>query len=77
MKIQKFTVIKADSGVEWIAKRVTGAHNRSIALKAGEVTLTGGKISGGQFISDTTGVEVSNVPDLILHAQLPGHPGFG
>jgi hypothetical protein len=73
METQKFNVLGAESNIEWIGKKVTGAHNGTIAVKTGELTLIDGNLTGGKFIADTTSITVLNVPDAALHAQLLAH----
>ncbi|WP_431209478.1 hypothetical protein ACQ86N_25310 [Puia sp. P3] len=43
MKQQKFDIVVAQSNIDWVGRKVTGAHNGTIALKDGELTLTDGR----------------------------------
>jgi polyisoprenoid-binding protein YceI len=73
MKIQKFEIVSAQSNIDWAGRKVTGAHKGNIAFKAGSLTLTDGKLSGGKFIIDTTSIKILDLTDLTTNAQLAGH----
>jgi polyisoprenoid-binding protein YceI len=73
MKNQKFVIVTSQSNIDWVGKKVTGAHNGIIAIKAGEVTLNDGKLAGGKFIIDTTSIKILDVSDADLNAQFWGH----
>src|SRR6266550_160883 len=53
MKIQKFKIVSTQSNIDWVGKKVTAAHNGTIAVKEGEIVLTDGKLTGGRFVIDT------------------------
>lgn len=73
MKTQKFEVVTAQSIIEWTGRKVTGAHNGTIALKQGMLTLTDGLLSGGKFIIDTTSIKILDITDPATNAQFAGH----
>ncbi len=73
MGTQKFDIISAQSKIDWIGKKVTGAHNGSIAIKDGSFTLTDGKLTGGKFIIDTTTIKILDITDPATNAQFAGH----
>ena len=73
MKTQKFELIPAQSHIDWIGKKVTGAHNGTIAVKAGSLILTNGQLSGGSLIIDTTSIKILDVTDPATNAQFAGH----
>jgi polyisoprenoid-binding protein YceI len=73
MKTQKFSIVSAQSNIDWVGKKVTGAHNGNIAIKRGELILTDGKLSGGEFIIDTTSIKILDVTDPATNAQFAGH----
>jgi hypothetical protein len=62
MKNQKFAIITPQSNIGWVGKKVTGAHNGTIAIKEGEVIL-----------NDTTSIKILDVTDPDLNAQFWGH----
>jgi len=73
MKTQKFEVIAAESNVDWVGKKITGTHNGTIDVKAGEVILNDGKLESGTFIIDTTSIKILDVADPATNAQFWGH----
>lgn len=73
MKTQKFQIVSTQSNINWVGKKVTGAHNGTIGVKAGTLTLTDGKLSGGEFSIDTTSIKILDVTDPATNAQFAGH----
>lgn len=73
METQKFKIVSAQSNIDWVGKKVTGAHNGTIAVKEGEVILNDGKLTGGKFIIDTTSIKILDVTDPATNAQFAGH----
>lgn len=73
MKTQVFEIIAAQSNIDWVGRKVTGAHNGTIAVKWGEVVLTDDKITGGIFVIDTTSIKILDVTDPATNAQFAGH----
>ena len=73
MKTQKFQIESSQSNINWVGKKVTGAHNGTISIKAGTLTLTDGKLTGGEFSIDTTSIKILDVTDPAANAQFAGH----
>ncbi|TWF42248.1 polyisoprenoid-binding protein YceI [Chitinophaga polysaccharea] len=73
MKTQKFNITVAQSKIDWVGKKVTGAHNGTIQLKAGELSLTDGQITAGRFVVDTTSIKILDITDPATNAQFAGH----
>jgi len=73
MENQKFTIESAQSNIDWVGRKVTGAHNGTIGIKSGWLTLTNDKLTGGQFIIDTTSINILDVTDPATNAQFAGH----
>jgi len=73
MENQKFTIESAQSNIDWIGRKVTGAHNGTIAIKSGWLNLNNDKLTGGQFIIDTTSINILDVTDPATNAQFFGH----
>lgn len=73
MENQKFSIVPAQSNIDWLGKKVTGAHHGSIAVKAGEILITDGKLAGGKFIIDTTSIKILDITDPATTAQFAGH----
>jgi len=73
METQKFEIVSAQSNIEWVGRKVTGAHNGTIAIKQGKLVLTDGKLSGGKFTIDTASIKILDVTDPVTNAQFAGH----
>jgi polyisoprenoid-binding protein YceI len=56
-----------------VGRKVTGAHNGTIAVKEGEFILNDGKLAGGKFTIDTTSIKILDVTDPATNAQFAGH----
>lgn len=75
MKQQTFRIETAKSNIDWVGRKVTGAHNGTIALKQGELTLSEGQISGGSFVIDMGSIRILDIADPATNAQFAGHLG--
>ena len=73
MENQKFVIVSTQSNIDWVGKKVTGAHNGTIAVKEGELILKGGNLAGGKFVIDTTSIKILDVTDPATNAQFFGH----
>ena len=73
METQKFEIVSAQSNIDWVGRKVTGVHNGTIAIKQGNLTLAGGKLTGGKFIIDTSSIKILDVTDPATNAQFFGH----
>ncbi|CAH0261079.1 Protein YceI [Pedobacter sp. Bi27] len=73
METTKFEIVSAQSSINWTGKKVTGAHNGTITIKSGSLSLNDGKLSNGNFIIDTTSIVILDVTDPATNAQFAGH----
>jgi len=73
METQKFEIVSTQSKINWVGRKVTGAHNGTIGFKAGEIVLKDGKLTSGKFIIDTTSIKILDITDLALNAQFAAH----
>lgn len=73
METKNFEIVSAQSNINWTGRKVTGAHNGTIAVKEGTLTFTGDKIIGGKFVIDTTSIKILDVTDPATNAQFAGH----
>lgn len=73
MKNRTLTIARAQSGIEWIGRKVTGSHNGTIAVKEGELILKDEKLAGGRFVVDTTSIKILDIADPVTNAQFAGH----
>ena len=73
MKSQNFKIAASQSIIDWVGRKVTGAHNGTIALKDGTLTVQNGQLIGGRFVIDTTTIKIRDVTDPATNAQFAGH----
>jgi len=73
METQKFEITSAQSNIDWVGRKVTGAHNGTIAIKKGELIFKDGKLNGGKLIIDTTSIKILDITDPEINAQFAGH----
>lgn len=73
METKIFEIISSQSSIEWIGRKVTGAHDGTIDIKSGTLTLNNGELSFGKFIIDTTSIKNLDMDDPDLHSKLLHH----
>ena len=73
MKNQTFNIVAAQSNIDWTGRKVTGAHNGTIDIKQGTLTLEDGRLSAGRFVIDTASIKILDVTDPATNAQFAGH----
>lgn len=73
METQKFAIESAQSNIDWVGRKVTGAHNGTISIKEGTLILNDGQLAGGEFTIDTTSIVILDVTDPATNAQFAGH----
>ena len=73
MGIKKFKIVSTQSNIDWVGKKVTGAHNGTIAVKEGELMLNNGKLTGGKIIADIASIKIQDITDPATNAQFAGH----
>jgi len=63
----------AKSSVKWLAKKVTGEHTGTIAIKEGNLVVEKGKITGGKVIINMNSIVDVDLTDVGYNAKLIGH----
>jgi polyisoprenoid-binding protein YceI len=63
------------STVEWVGTKVTGYHTGVVPLKSGEINVSNGQVTGGNFIMDLANMEVTGPKgvDAASNQKLLGH----
>lgn len=61
-----------ESSVTWVGKKVTGQHNGSITLQAGNLEMDGATLTGGSFTIDMTTITVEDLTGD-YKGKLEGH----
>ena len=73
METQTFKLATAQSEIAWIGRKVTGAHNGTIAIKEGSLDFINDELVGGSFTIDTTSIKILDIADPATNAQFAGH----
>src|ERR1700745_85844 len=73
METQKFAIETAQSNIDWVGRKVTGAHNGTISIKEGSLILNDGQLAGGEFTIDTTSIIILGVTDPATNAEFACH----
>ncbi|WP_228414261.1 hypothetical protein [Chryseobacterium sp. CH21] len=73
MDTKNFKVNKENSTIEWIGRKVTGAHNGTIGVKEGNFTFGEGKPVSGKFIIDTRSIRILDIEDTETNTQFANH----
>lgn len=59
--------------LNWSGKKVTGAHNGKISVKAGELTVSGANITGGKVTVDMNSMTCEDITDAETNGKFLGH----
>lgn len=70
---KNFGIVSSQSNIDWVGRKVTGAHHGTVAVKEGELILHDGKLTGGKITVDTTSIKVLDITDAGTNAQFAGH----
>ncbi|PRB00691.1 lipid-binding protein [Chryseobacterium sp. MYb7] len=73
MDTKNFKVNKENSTIEWIGRKVTGAHNGTIGVKEGSFTLGEEKSLSGKFTIDTRSIKILDIDDTETNTQFAHH----
>jgi polyisoprenoid-binding protein YceI len=73
MENQKFEIVSTQSNIDWVGRKVTGAHKGTIAVKEGELILNDDKLTGGKIVVDIASIKILDITDPSTNAQLAGH----
>src|SRR5580765_2967251 len=73
MENKNFKIKAAQSNIDWMGRKVTGAHYGTIDIKEGTFIVNDGKLTGGKFIVDTTSIKILDVTDPATNTQFAAH----
>lgn len=65
-------VVPTASKVEWLGKKVTGQHNGTVSIKDGQLQMSDGFVTGGNFTIDMTTIKVLDLQGEYA-GKLEGH----
>ena len=71
-KYSTLTIKPEASTIEWMAEKVTGSHEGTIALKEGKIELADDQLIGGAFTVDMTSINVTDL-EGDMKGKLEGH----
>jgi polyisoprenoid-binding protein YceI len=70
---QKFKIVSNQSNIDWLGRKVAGAHNGTISVKEGELILNDNKLAGGKIIVDMASIKILDLTDPATNVQFAGH----
>jgi polyisoprenoid-binding protein YceI len=73
MKTQQFAITGTRSNIDWVGRKVTGAHNGTIAIKEGSLVFNDGRLTGGRFVIDTASIKILDITDPAANEQFAAH----
>lgn len=73
METTTFKIVPAQSNIDWVGRKITGAHNGTINIKEGTLAFKEGQLAAGKFVIDTTSIRILDVTDPATNAQFAGH----
>lgn len=73
METKTFEVVRAESSINWTGKKVTGAHNGTIEIKEGTLSITDNQLTGGNFAIDIPSISILDVTDPATNRQFAEH----
>ena len=63
----------ATSSIDWVGKKVTGAHMGKINFSSGTLVFKGDKLKGGEFVVDMNSITVTDLEAGKGKEKLDGH----
>lgn len=73
---KKATTLAVDtkgSKIHWLAKKVTGQHEGTIAISSGSLVTSGNKVTGGSFVIDMKSIVCTDITDAEYNKKFIGH----
>ncbi len=70
-----YQINNTESVIDWTGKKtlVESAHNGTISISEGSITVDGGVITAGSFIIDMKSITCTDLTDADMNAKLVGH----
>jgi polyisoprenoid-binding protein YceI len=73
MDTTNYIIDPVNSSIEWVGKKITGAHNGTVGIAEGVLAISDGRLTGGHFTIDTTSIRILDVTDPETNRQFAGH----
>lgn len=72
-KATTLAVDTKESKIHWLAKKVTGQHEGTIAITSGSLVASGAKVTGGSFVIDMKSIVCTDITDAEYNKKFIGH----
>lgn len=72
-KATTLAVDTKESKIHWLAKKVTGQHEGTIAISSGSLITSGAKVTGGSFVIDMKSIVCTDITDAEYNKKFIGH----
>lgn len=73
MNTKLYAVQSSRSNINWVGRKVTGAHNGTIAIKEGSLFVKGDQLISGKVIINVASIKILDITDPTTNAQFAGH----
>jgi polyisoprenoid-binding protein YceI len=73
METKKYEVQSGKSSIDWVGRKVTGAHHGTVSIKEGSFVVAGDQIIGGKVIINVASIKILDLTDPATNFQLAGH----
>lgn len=70
---QSYKADATQTKIKWLGKKVTGEHVGFINLKEGNLEVSNGAVTGGQFVIDMTSITNTDIESAEYNQKLVGH----
>ncbi len=70
---QTLQVDPAQSTVEWTATKMTGAHNGTVGIRSGSITMNNGILGTADMVIDMTAITCTDVTNEGANAKIVSH----
>jgi polyisoprenoid-binding protein YceI len=73
MEAKKYEVQSGRSSIDWVGRKVTGAHNGTVSINEGIFMVAGDQIISGKVIINVASIKILDLTDPATNFQLAGH----
>ncbi|WP_313090143.1 YceI family protein [Chryseobacterium flavum] len=73
MDTKNFKINAENSTIDWVGRKVTGAHNGTIRVKEGNFIFENQKLQSGKFVIDIRSIKILDIEDTETNTQFANH----
>lgn len=73
MKTKLYQIQSSRSRVDWVGRKITRAHNGTIAIKEGSLLVQDNQLISGKVVINVRSIKILDITDPTTNAQLAGH----